>query len=248
MRWGSLPGLLIFVLGIFLIWLVNANWILSHSHSSFSLTLAILIALLVVIGIAVKGRVDGVLIDNRNRVSLAKFQATLWTILVIGALICVASHNLASGESDALNFRIPPELLTAMGISAASFVAAPMVLSLKTQSPPTPAGIIRATAFASTRGANLQPAGKVFGLDSPTGASWTDMVRGEELENVDSPDLGKIQQLFISLLLVGIYAVAVWNLLSTAGKLELPPLNENFVWLLGVSHASYIAYKAAPHS
>jgi hypothetical protein len=231
-----------------LIWLINWTLIIAHSNSAFCLTLIMLIGLLVIIGVAVKGRIDGVLIDNRNRVSLSKFQATLWTVLVIGSLICAASHNLAAGVGEALNFEIPTPLLAAMGISAASLVAAPITLSVKTQSQPAQADVVRATALANSKSANLVPAGKIFGTDNPAAASWTDMVRGEELGNVDSPDLGKIQQLLITLLLVGIYGVAVLTALWASGKISLPPIDQNFIWLLGISHASYLAYKAAPHT
>ena len=75
------------------------------------------------------------------------------------------------------------------------------------------------------------------------------MLRGDEVGNADSPDLSKVQQLFISLLLVGIYGVAVINTLAGSEKItELPPLHEKFVWLMAISHASYLAYKAAPHT
>ena len=76
------------------------------------------------------------------------------------------------------------------------------------------------------------------------------MVRGEEVGAETSPDLSKIQQLYITLLLIGIYGVAVLHALSsTPDKIPgLPELNEKFVWLMGVSHASYLAYKATPHT
>ena len=35
---------------------------------------------------------------------------------------------------------------------------------------------------------------------------------------------------------------------SAAPIHALPALDKSFVWLLGLSHASYLAYKAAPHT
>jgi hypothetical protein len=142
-----------------------------------------------------------------------------------------------------LDFDIPTALLAAMGISATSLVAAPVVLSLKAQSDPTPANAAKATADLAATGAAPAFAGKVFGRASPSSAAWSDMVRGEEVGTEATPDLGKIQQLFISLLLIGIYGVAILHALSgaTAKIAGLPELNEKFVWLMGVSHASYLA-------
>jgi hypothetical protein len=75
-------------------------------------------------------------------------------------------------------------------------------------------------------------------------------VTGEELGNAGSPDLGKIQQLLVTLLLLGIYTAYVYALFAgTAEKItHLPLLDPSFVWLMGISHASYLAYKAAPHT
>ena len=244
-------GLITFAICVSLVWLINWTLILPHSNIAFCLTLLILVFSLMLLGLVINARLDGILIDNRNRVSLSKFQATIWTVLVIAALICVASHNLAlSGDTTALDFDIPTALLAAMGISATSLVAAPAVLSMKAQSDPTPENATRAIASATAAGAIPQFAGKVFGRANPASASWADIVRGEEVGAETTPDLSKIQQLYITLLLIGIYGVAVLHgLSSTPGKIPgLPELNEKFVWLMGVSHASYLAYKATPHT
>lgn len=47
-----------------------------------------------------------------------------------------------------------------------------------------------------------------------------------------------------------VYACAIGSNLVIGGEKlnELPPLNPNMVWLIGISHAAYIAYKASPHS
>jgi hypothetical protein len=244
-----LRGLLTFLICVFLIWLINFLAIEKHSNVAFCLTLLILVFSLVLIGLLINRRPDGILIDNRNRVSLSKFQATLWTVLIIGALICIAAHNLDLGAATPLNFDIPTPLLAAMGISATSLVAAPVVLSIKTQGQPTPTNDAKAKADTIASGAVPLFAGKVFGRAAPDAASWIDMLRGEEVGTETTPDLSKIQQLFISLLLVGIYGLAILNVLSGAAEITgLPDLNEKFVWLMGISHASYLAYKAAPHT
>jgi hypothetical protein len=99
-------------------------------------------------------------------------------------------------------------------------------------------------------GSSVDNNGKVLVRNAPEDASWSDIVTGEELGNAGSPDLGKIQQAFITLLLLGCYIAYVYAEFSGSSETiqSLPTLDKSFVWLLGVSHASYLAYKAAPHT
>jgi hypothetical protein len=245
------------------------------------------------IGIAVSGRPDGVLIDGRNRISLANFQATLWTLLVISALITAARLNLAFAKTpDAaaifkwihdhpewlkehpqwaqakdvawvvahrawvianlpLEITIVPELLLAMGISAASFVGASAVLSLKGQDTASQKAATETGARLNLSQEQVRVHGAVFGRSAASLASWADMFRGDETTNAAATDLSKVQQFTITLLLIGIYGAALWNAFAAVGLArepmgELPRLGESFVWLLAVSHVSYLIYKAAP--
>jgi hypothetical protein len=215
---------------------------------SWLITAGVLIAALAVIGSAVNGRLAGVLIDNRNRVSLSKFQAAMWTVLVISALVTASAINLDGNFSNPLELSIPPELLYAMGISAASLVATPSLLSLKTNDPPSSESLARSTEKLNLTSAQVQPAGRVFARTDARLASWADMFRGDETSNAGDADLSKVQQFLISVLLVAIYGAGLWDLFGGSGRVDaLPPLSERFVWLMAISHASYLAYKAAPH-
>jgi hypothetical protein len=206
---------------------------------------------LAVIGGLINQRPAGAFIDNRNRLSLSKLQAGAWTVLVLSAFATAAAYN-ASVPSDyqtvtALAVSIPGELLLAMGISATSLVATPALLSLKSDEDPHPAAV--ALAAQRTGGAVIAN-GKVATKASATEASWADLVTGDEVGNAGTPDLGKIQQCFITLILLAVYAdYAFQALAAPAGVIaSLPTLDKSFVWLLGISHASYLAYKAAPHT
>ena len=244
-------GAVVILLGVAGIALLNFYLIISDPISVFVGNILIIIGELLYVGYAINGQISGVLIDNRNRISLSKFQMIGWTVLVTASLVAIASHNLGVAfDQQPLNFEIPAPLLAAMGISAASFVTAPVVLSLKTGQLPTSQDAETAkTLAAKTAGSTAAFAGKIFGRSLPKGASWLDMLVGEEVGTCATPDIGKLQQLMISLLLLGIYGFAVRDSLGTSAKIAgLPPLGENFVWLLAISHASYLAYKAAPHT
>jgi hypothetical protein len=94
-----------------------------------------------------------------------------------------------------------------MGISATSLVAAPALLSLKADQDPDDD-----TAAATARlGSAMVPNGKLANKASPAQASWADLVTGEEIGNVGTQDLGKIQQLLITLILLGAYAGYVFE-------------------------------------
>lgn len=185
-------------------------------------------------GKAISNRWDGILIDAHNRIALSRLQMLAWTLLVMGGLITAAASNLAIGGSEvALDIDIPEPLLAAMGIAATSLTAAPAILKLKE---PDPA---RRSPAAAAR-------------QEPGQASWLDLFRGDEEGDKDKPDLSKIQQFLVTVALVAVYGVGVGDKFFTMGERDLfktfPSLDEKLIWLLGISHASYLTYMAAPKS
>src|SRR5437667_9028301 len=48
----------------------------------------------IVVGRGITGSWLGVLIDNRKKMSLSRFQTVLWTVLILSALLAVAVTNL----------------------------------------------------------------------------------------------------------------------------------------------------------
>lgn len=253
------PATLLVCLGaIFLVVLVNTPlWPIEHAWV-FLITLGLMAIAAMSLGFALNGRPLGLVIDNRNRASLSKLQMLLWTILVLAALTSLASARLIAGTASPLSIDIPGELLAAMGIAAGSFVAAPTLLSLKANETPTTDNLNAASTSAQAHGGQLDPAGKVHGRADPSQASWTDLFRGDEVGNQDSPDLSKVQQIAITLLLLGIYTATIVQAFArttnfataTPGAFPgaLPPLDRDFIILMGISHATYLVYKAAPHT
>jgi hypothetical protein len=201
------------------------------------------------LGYVIKGRLSGVIIDARNCMSLSRLQMCGWTVLVLSAVFVAAIHNISSGAGSPLNIVIPYQLLIAMGISAASLVAAPAVLSLKAAQNPRVADLDSAAGKLDIALiANVPSIGRVMGNSSSADASYTDLFTGDDVSNFDSPDIGKIQQFLITILLLSVYGAAVASsFIGVDATYSLPGIDNGFIWLLGVSHASYLAYKAAPH-
>lgn len=227
-------------------------------------TAALLVAFLILLGVAINKRPAGILIDNRNRVSLSKFQAAVWTVVILSALITSASARIAAAPNletaiGVLAFHIPPELLGVMGIALTSLVATPALLNNKTEGAQASAQTVTAQAQRTGRDPGMMTqAGSVVGWLHPSCAQWMDMFRGDEDSNFGAPDLSKVQQFLITLTLVGVFGAAIWAGFTVPDPktgvkflqgvtVWLPGLDSNFIWLLGISHAGYLAYKAAPH-
>jgi len=216
-------------------------------------TVGLTILLVAVIGLGVNRRPAGAIIDSRNRVSLSKLQMIAWTILVLSALMTAGVSNLfdlfGGTNLRSLLIDIPPELLAAMGIAAVSLTATPAILSMKDSQPAGSAALQSTAGKLGLTADQVSTSGQVFGRTSADDASWVDIFRGDEVGNAASPDLSKIQQFLITLLLLAIYGGDIWSMFASEATFHaLPLLDDKFVWLMGISHASYLTYKAAPHS
>jgi hypothetical protein len=146
---------------------------------------------------------------------------------------------------------MPGELLAAMGIAVFTTAATPAVLSLKAGQSPTDSQADAAASRVATQNntsvANIDNVGHVMVRANKSDARWNDIVSGDEVANAGMVDLSKVQQLLITLLLLGTYAGAVVNAIARKSPFDaLPPLSTQFVGLMAVSHAGYLAYKAAP--
>ena len=210
--------------------IVLASGVGQSKLAAWLITMLMIVLLCAAIGRAITNRWDAVLIDGRNRVSLSRLQMMAWTLLVLSALITAAASNLhLADNTGALAIDIRDELLAAMGLAATSLAAAPALLTLKT---------------------NAAGQSVAAGNNSQSQASWLDMFRGDEVGEEDSPDLSKIQQFLITLALVGSYGFLIGDMfydLAAQQKFDaFPELDEKFIWLLGISHAGYLTYKAAP--
>jgi hypothetical protein len=219
-----------------------------------------LAATLMAIGVAVTGQRMGVLWTARNTYSLSRVQVTLWTLLVLSALAAVVvcrAHGLlvaagSAGVGSALNIDIPPELLTVMGISVASGAAAPAILSLKTQADPPP--VHELEAAESRVGGALAAVGNVAVRPSDCPPLVKDLFQGDEVSKAGTVDMGKVQQAIVTVILWCIYLAMLTQLFAAgesgpskiAGGTALPAMPDAFVYLLAISHAGYLAYKAAP--
>jgi hypothetical protein len=169
----------------------------------------------------------GLLIDQRNKISLSRLQLVGWSVLVISAVITEGILNAVWGRANPLELGIPPELWVLLGLSAGTFVAAPLVLASK-----------------ADRGD--------LATKAPYQHAWRDIFYGDDTGNSDQVDISKVQQFFFTVVLVVTYAAAIGSLIATAIPAEtlltFAGLDPGFIGLMAVSQTAYIAYKALPQN
>ena len=99
-----------------------------------------MVLILVTLGVAITNQSLGVLINERNLMSLSRFQMAVWMVVILGAFFTFAISRIkamADGTlngnpvSDPLNIAIDWHLWALLGISTTSLVGTPLILSTK---------------------------------------------------------------------------------------------------------------------
>jgi hypothetical protein len=102
---------------------------------AFLATLVLMALFTIIAGHGVVGLWHGLLIDERNRLSLSRLQMVLWTIVVLSGFLTATLWNISRGANAPRAIGVPKELLLLMGISATSLVGSALILSTKTAEP-----------------------------------------------------------------------------------------------------------------
>jgi hypothetical protein len=231
---------------------------------AFLTTLALMALFTTITGHGVVGLWRGLLIDERNKLSLSRLQLTLWTIIILSGFLTAALWNVANAPYgvNPLAIGIPQQMWLLMGISTTALVASPLILSTKKTEPADTRGTAQdarneeeARMKADMKQQNIHPdaigtQGKVVIWMWPEDSRLADLFQGDEIGNQAHLDLGKVQMFFFTLVLVFTYVVMLAHSFSQAAAIitEFPSLDQSMVALLGISHAGYLTNKAVPHS
>ena len=126
------------IVAIFFVGLVfpkGLNWLF---------VMGFMICFIAFIGLSRTGRLSGIFINERNLMSLSRFQLVIWTIIVLSAFLTIALVRVSAsvadpdGITDPLAIALPEQLWTLLGISTVSLVGSPLILSTKLPKEPTP--------------------------------------------------------------------------------------------------------------
>jgi hypothetical protein len=215
--------------------------------------LLLITAFAVVAGHGITGYWRGLLIDQRNKLSLSRLQFSAWTVLVLSGLLSATLGNLALGWESPLDIRIPQELFILMGISTTSLVASPALLNNKRDRKPDPEVKGAALLALKEQGyRDLYEGGETLLVANTDAARarWADLLKGEELGNAAVLDLGKVQMLIFTFVLVLAYGGALVAQFAAADGpvLGLPEIQDGMNVLLGISHTGYLSAKAVSHT
>jgi hypothetical protein len=222
--------MLIFLFGLIAASLVGIFIPTSYRFWLWIGTLILLALFILAVGYGITGWWLGVLIDNRRKMSLSRFQTFLWSVLILSALLVAALTNipLVRNPTDALTISIPPELLAILGISVTALVGQSVILNVAKNPNQVDTNLVT--------------------KDRP---SWVDMFKGDDVANSDYVDLSKVQMFYFTLILVLIYGVALASIFMTVDPKHptisaFPALTPAIVGLLGISQGGYLVYKAIP--
>ena len=254
LSWGLLTLLGLVLLGACSAWIASEAYVPSGSSTillwQWGAVLASLLIMALWAGHAANGRWIGVLIDERNRISLARLQWLLWFLVLFSAYFTGAVWDVAFGDLPA----VEANLFAVIGLTTGSAVLANvMTENKKSDQSPTP------NAVPPPQLPSLGPPpqdpdalrmGKAAMNALPENASFADLYLGEEVTNRQSVDPARLQKLVITFLLVTVYAEMLWSaFVDAAGTyhaFSMPVVGTNFLGMMGISHTAYLVSKASP--
>ena len=211
--------------------LLIAAMVKVDNHYTTELWLGAIVALLLLVwlvGYAITGRFLGLLIDKRNKMSLSRFQAATWTILVLATLMTGVFYNLEIiGWSAAADIAIPGEILGLIGISAAALVGSPLLLSARDQKTVVKNPDRMKTRFAHELVDNAtKDVAPIHKHEEIAKASVADMFTGDEIDNFAYLDLAKVQNFLFNLIVISLYGAGIYTLLAGLERID-PALAKN---------------------
>lgn len=181
-----------------------------------------MIVYLLFLGRWVCGRPLGIFINERNLMSLSRFQMVTWSVLLLSAFLTVALKRLhvlpPNHEALPLNISMDWRLWALMGISATSLVGSPLILSSKATQPPDPKAIDKAAQALNEPSTDIQAnsQGKLYSNASIKDASLTDMFQGDEVGNTAYLDVSKVQMFYFTVIAIIAYSYALYAGLGTS--------------------------------
>jgi len=210
-------------------------------------------------GHGITARWDGIFIDERNVISLSRFQMFMWTTLILSGYSAFALFNIKlSGTASALNIGVDQNLWALMGIGVTSMVASPLIIGPKKQKPPDGNQVENTFQLLVKQGESkeeLSHQGVIFVNKDISAARWTDIFTGEEVGNAAHVDLSRLQMFFFTVVLGLEYSLLLYEAIHAFptvvlkdGILYLPSLSPGMNMLLLISHGGYLTAKAVSHS
>jgi hypothetical protein len=230
-----------------------AAWYLGNGTNYLAVLIGVAIFFLVT-GKMLTRRFFGILINDRNLMSLSRLQLVIWTALIVSGFFVIAIVRIRSGDVDQpLAIGIDSQIWTLLGISATSFVGTPLLYGNKmNEEPKNPTVTAEKTAshFAGETAQDVAQnrQGILYANARIEDARFTDMFQGDELVNTHLVDVSKLQLFFFTIVVAISYGTELYQLIAHGdlkqSNVHLPELQNGLLALMGVSHASYLGSKS----
>ena len=211
-----------------------------------------LLVFFLVLGIWITHEPLGVLINERNLMSLSRLQIVSWSLVIFSAYIVVVMQRIAGHVPNPLDVSVDNHLWAILGISTASFVGTPLILSTKTDKSPSGTALRAASNALGEAPARIQQnaQGTLYSNTDPNDATFSDILEGDEVGNTAYVDISKVQMFLITVLLIGAFCSDLWSRFSgpLSDLTQLPPPNADILKLFALSHAGYLTFKTVNHT
>ena len=224
-----------------------------HGGVNWVCVLILMAVFVLLTGKTLTGRGLGVLINERNLMSLSRLQLIIWTVLIVSGFFVIAVMRMKAAEVDQpLSIGIDWHIWTLLGMSATSFVGTPLLYGNKmAEEPRDPAKLEETTAshFADETPGQVAAnrCGILYANSSIADARFTDMFQGDELANTHLVDVAKLQMFFFTIVVAMAYGMQLFQLIAYGDlkqcNVHLPELQDGLLALMGVSHAGYLGSK-----
>lgn len=217
----------------------------------------------------------GILINKENRLSFSRLQMVCWWVMLISAMLVMAGARYTGATATWLNINIPDGLLAAAGLSLGT-VAVTSVINDSKRNPSTNQNIkldekqeaLKAQWVQESVRENGDPSWKIKHLSAQVKAfeerngflkvaqapALTDLFLGNEVGNWEEVDWTKVQALLLTAILIGLYSIALWNMLAdpkewlSSESGSFPAFSGALATLLVISYAGYKGDQLVNHS
>jgi hypothetical protein len=178
--------------------IIAAGLLITLPLWAWLVVMLLLVLSMIIAGHGIRRLWRGLLIDERQQLSLSRLQLVLWTILILSGFLTAMLANLNNAAEDPLAVAIPPELWAALGISITSLVGSPLIRKPKKDRTEDQREFERTRMLAMAQGIpgadKAVNEGQIVEKLDPRDSSFGDMLRGEEVGNWASLDIGKLSR------------------------------------------------------
>lgn len=243
--------------------MVPAAWFLPPAWNFIAL-MVLMLLFMITLGVRISGRPAGILINERNLISLSRFQLVMWTIIILSAYLTAAIGRIHGGAiGDALAIGLDPKLWALLGISTTSLIGTPLLQSTKKAQNPDPKEVAKTETALAAKG---DPEPKEVIADNSQGvlyanadikdAAFSDMFEGDEVGNTAYVDVSKVQMFFFTIVAGLSYGMDLFQWVAAKGYVPADPKTQaafplvsgGLVAILGISHAGFLMNKSTTHT